>query len=815
MRGISSLIVIVLLLLIAASITGLLYQNMSGILFSATETGDESTAKLAKDVSALIFIDSLSNFEDYAEVYVRNSGKTEVTQITVLINDEIDEGSQFDTIEAGKIGIVRLSRKLEPGDEVKILSGVYSSSEKFGEGEADLKSDGALCSLGSECESGVCTGGFCGACSIPCGISPCDPDYCLGAYFYDYPASCSKPCVGGVCQPCNCVATQINHCTSGLQDCDETGTDCGGSCSACGSCVSGATQPCSDICSDTDICTGRIQTCVLDEWGPCSSGTCSACGTGTYCLGDHCVPLPSPEPVGHWKFDETSGAIAFDSSASMNNGACVNMEDTDWIGGKIGNALVFDGVNERVRIPNADNTDFGDENFSVSLWFRGGNQAGYGYLFSKNYDSASGVRWYGCAMLGSSEIAKNGMIRCYIGDGSVTVMPETTKRYNDSQWHHMVMRRDVRANAIKIFVDGLQEATIADTAGSLSNNTISPRNGFFVGVRSDLASLRWFSGTVDDVKIWDIALSDSDIYDEYESGKTPCTPSCAGKDCGADDGCGSPCQSGFCSSGTCIDGTCQSAADLNGPFIGLAGYPTSTYWLDQIINVMDDNNMNIYRMSANPEWFASKPHPYNPSFVQYFLDNTPSDWVIIVDRNHIYPPTETGAADFRTNLLTAKNSVLDVCSDWPNNPRVWIELGNEYVSTDFQTVFQGLIDDVRNAGCVNTLVIDKWNTYWSTAVFSDPQDAVYTGMHFYFNSWSVSGAITQMDYALSRNLKVVNTEIGADSYEASNFDSGEVAEVSDFMQQSLDKGISNTIWMNENLDNWNIYQNLGLVIPAT
>ena len=261
-----------------------------------------------------------------------------------------------------------------------------------------------------------------------------------------------------------------------------------------------------------------------------------------------------------------------------------------------------------------------------------------------------------------------------------------------------------------------------------------------------------------------------------------------------------------------------SGGTISGPFIGLSGYPTSTSWLDQIIQVMSTNGMNVYRMSANPEWFSDKPHQYNSNFVQHFLDNTPSDWVIIVDRNHIYPPNETGASLFRTNIATAKNSILEVCNAWPNNPRVWIELANEYVSTDFNSIFQGLIDDVRGAGCYNTLVIDKWNTGWSTADFDDSEDAVYTGMHFYFGSksdpgWSPSGAETQMNYAIDRNLKVINTEVGADAYEASYFSASEVQELNDFLQWSVDNGISNAIWMNENLDNWNTYQNLGLVVP--
>ena len=140
-------------------------------------------------------------------------------------------------------------------------------------------------------------------------------------------------------------------------------------------------------------------------------------------------------------------------------------------------------------------------------------------------------------------------------------------------------------------------------------------------------------------------------------------------------------------------------------------------------------------------------------------------------------------------------------------------MGNEYVSTDFHAIFQGLIDNVRDAGYSNTLVVDKWNTAWSTAAFNDPLDSVYVGMHFYFNSWSVSGAISQMKTALSLGLKLVNTEVGADFNEASKFTESTVDEVNNFLLQCTELGVGTTIWMNENLANWQRYQQLSLTFP--
>ncbi len=103
--------------------------------------------------------------------------------------------------------------------------------------------------------------------------------------------------------------------------------------------------------------------------------------------------------------------------------------------------------------------------------------------------------------------------------------------------------------------------------------------------------------------------------------------------------------------------TAQAAINQspNRVFLGLSGYPTSTGQLDNIINTMKANGLNTYRMSANPQW-SGGPHPYHKEFVQYLLDH--SDFTIIVDRNHLYPPTEASATSARNNWATVKKQHL-------------------------------------------------------------------------------------------------------------------------------------------------------------
>jgi hypothetical protein len=248
---------------------------------------------------------------------------------------------------------------------------------------------------------------------------------------------------------------------------------------------------------------------------------------------------------------------------------------------------------------------------------------------------------------------------------------------------------------------------------------------------------------------------------------------------------------------------------ISGVFMGLSGYPTSTAQIDAILQVMDDNGLNIYRMSFNPEW-ARGPHPYHAEYVQYFLDH--SSHTIIVDRNHIYPPNEEGAQTTRDNWNTAKNSVFQILETWPNNQRVAVELVNEYVSNDFYPRMQSLVDEIRDAGYTNPIIVNKWNQPW-TAI-NDPLDNTYQGYHYYFNSWSVNGAIQQINTALSKNIKLINTEIGASYNEGRDFTTETVNELVNFLQQCNELGVGNTIWMNENLSNWPYYEDFDFEFPS-
>ncbi|MEV0178932.1 sialidase family protein [Streptomyces sp. NPDC050625] len=176
-------------------------------------------------------------------------------------------------------------------------------------------------------------------------------------------------------------------------------------------------------------------------------------------------------------------------------------EETD---GVAGGALKFDGVDDAVRLPYHDELPLGTKDFTASLWFR--------------YSAATGEQpmlWMGGIGSTQPQVWLRGepdsnRVRALmtVREGASTVRTAslwTTGAYNDDQWHHLALRRG--GGRLSLFLDGVQ-SSVADVAGSVSRN--SPF-GVHIGQRMD--SRAFFTGAIDDVRVWDRALSDDELSD--------------------------------------------------------------------------------------------------------------------------------------------------------------------------------------------------------------------------------------------------------------------------------------------------------------
>ncbi|MGW2951971.1 exo-alpha-sialidase [Streptomyces eurythermus] len=178
--------------------------------------------------------------------------------------------------------------------------------------------------------------------------------------------------------------------------------------------------------------------------------------------------------------------------------------DPERTDGVSGGALEFDGTDDAVRLPYRAGLPLGAKDFTVSLWFRYAATAGEQPLL-----------WMGGIGTGQPQVwlrgePANGRMQALItvrdGAGAPqSASVRTPAAYNDGRWHHAVLRRG--GGLLSLSVDGAAVST-ADRPGSVSRN--SPF-GVHLGQRMD--SRAFLTGALDEVRVWDRALDDTELAD--------------------------------------------------------------------------------------------------------------------------------------------------------------------------------------------------------------------------------------------------------------------------------------------------------------
>lgn len=252
-------------------------------------------------------------------------------------------------------------------------------------------------------------------------------------------------------------------------------------------------------------------------------------------------------------------------------------------------------------------------------------------------------------------------------------------------------------------------------------------------------------------------------------------------------------------------------------YIGLSGSVTGISGMQAVINEMNSHNLNVLRLVCPPSWYpqGGTTASYSPAIVQYFLDNCGHD--IIVDRNHIWNvDLAVAAVDFKAHLQTAKNDLVGVCNDFPANPRVLIELCNEYNAADNYPVMQDIINYIRGQGHGHRIV-QNWYGYaypYRWTLYNEP---VIQGNHIYFDNPPDKTAYAQsiMQEAEAAGIEVINTEIGAATGEYPQFTAAKVQAVTDFLAWAYPRGIGNCVWYYRNdVSNMPYYYALGFQFPT-
>ena len=201
----------------------------------------------------------------------------------------------------------------------------------------------------------------------------------------------------------------------------------------------------------------------------------------------------SSTPVSYWKLDEGSGTIAYDSEGN-NNG---NIAGGKWVEGVSGYALNFNGINQCVTVPNSEDMNFSGE-ITILAWAK--------TMENKTSKIAQKGDWDG-----------HGIYQDKWNGWKCSIRSESNSSYSINwgngipvfdQWYHIAMTYD--GQTMKLYING--QLMNQESVGE--NLHINSRP-FSIG--SDNGSQKFFNGTIDDVRLYNTSLSQTEIQFIYNN----------------------------------------------------------------------------------------------------------------------------------------------------------------------------------------------------------------------------------------------------------------------------------------------------------
>jgi len=200
----------------------------------------------------------------------------------------------------------------------------------------------------------------------------------------------------------------------------------------------------------------------------------------------------SAELVGHWKLDEASGTIAYDSSGNSFDGTL--MGDPQWVAGYFGWGLYLDGTDDYVEVSTPLNLNSNTATFTAWVNFDGSQPDWAGIWVSRAGSTIAGIHY---------------------GTGG-----DLRYNWNDATWSWIsgfqIPENEWFFTAVVIEPD---KATLYMNEQSAINEVAHAIEEFddTLVFGQDPLGGRFMSGTIDDVRVYNHALSDVEILAAMES----------------------------------------------------------------------------------------------------------------------------------------------------------------------------------------------------------------------------------------------------------------------------------------------------------
>jgi len=212
---------------------------------------------------------------------------------------------------------------------------------------------------------------------------------------------------------------------------------------------------------------------------------------------DACLPTASPasSPVGWWKFEEGSGTNCADSSVNGNNGT-IDRTGYTWVSGKIGSyALELNGA--RVLVPDATVLRPGSA-ISAMAWINCSRPVTYSArVVTKGVDEDDSENF-------AVQLNSDGSLGWFVRDSNTTIHnADSGQSVGQDEWAHFAGTSN--GTIVKCYINGQLSGSETYEPFTLLQDT----NSLCIGDAVDVD--RAYFGKVDDVRVYNVALSDENI----------------------------------------------------------------------------------------------------------------------------------------------------------------------------------------------------------------------------------------------------------------------------------------------------------------
>jgi len=208
-----------------------------------------------------------------------------------------------------------------------------------------------------------------------------------------------------------------------------------------------------------------------------------------------CEPPSSGSLVAWYTFDEGSDITAHDASGHGNHGTLMN--GPTWTTGIHGGALLFDGNNDYVNVPDAPSLDINGPGITFMAWINSPNLIQAGWVIGK------GQGYQGYWVLPG---AYGGSVSYGITAGGDNTERSVAVDLPIDTWLHFCVVYD--GSFMRFYLDG-----VARDSGQKTGDIDPTDYPLYIG-KDGIVSSKYFRGKIDEVKIFDCALTPAEINSE-------------------------------------------------------------------------------------------------------------------------------------------------------------------------------------------------------------------------------------------------------------------------------------------------------------